>query len=75
MTIADTISRHVPSHETYQEKYPQEADIRIIIPPNIGFQKERESDAPQRLKNIALIEDKGKKAWARSNRLWKTIPC
>jgi len=67
MTIADTISRHVPSHETYQEKYPQEADIRIIIPPNIGFQKG--------LKNIALIEDKGKKAWARSNRLWKTIPC
>ena len=37
--------------------------IQAIIPPNTGFQEKRATDAPQRLHNIHLIEDKGKLSW------------
>lgn len=49
--------------DAHQARHPQDFPIRGIIPPNIGFQEGKETDAQQRLHNIHIIEDKGKGAW------------
>jgi hypothetical protein len=47
----------------HQERHKQEHQIQAIVPPNIGFQEEKDSDPLQRLGNIHMIEDKGKLCW------------
>ena len=37
--------------------------IISVIPPNLGFQKEQDSDSPHRRKNIKLLEEKGRAGW------------
>ena len=37
--------------------------ILAIIPPNLGFQKEQDSDSRHRKKNIKLLEDRGRARW------------
>lgn len=48
---------------SHQTRHPHDGLINAIIPPNIGFQEGKETDAQQRLNNIGIIEDKGKGAW------------
>ena len=40
--------------------------IEVVIPPNTGFQAKKDTDPPQRLNNIRIIEDKGKVFWQRA---------
>lgn len=47
----------------HQTRHPHDGSMNAIIPPNIRFQEGKEPDAQQRLKNIGIIEDKGKGAW------------
>lgn len=47
----------------HQRRHGQENKIQAIIPPNTGFQKQKEDDPSQRLHNIHVIEDKGKLFW------------
>lgn len=49
--------------DKHKQSYNQESQIQAIIPPNTGFQEAKETDAPQRLENIHVIEDKGKLYW------------
>lgn len=49
--------------EIHQKRCNQNRPIQAIIPPNVGFQEAKETDAAQRLGNIHLIEDKGKLSW------------
>ena len=37
--------------------------IISVIPPNLGFQKEQDSDSRHRKKNIKLLEDRGRAIW------------
>ena len=41
----------------------QGSPILVIIPPNLGFQKEQDSDSRHRKKNIKLLEDRGRAIW------------
>jgi len=49
--------------DKHQERHKQKHPIHAVIPPNIGFQAEKNTDPAQRLNNIHLIEDKGKLGW------------
>lgn len=49
--------------EAHEKRSNQNRRIKVIIPPNTGFQEARETDSAQRLSNIHLIEDKGKLSW------------
>lgn len=49
--------------DAHQARHPQDFPIRGIIPPNVGFQEGKKTDAAQRLHNIHIIEDKGKEVW------------
>jgi Transposase DDE domain len=40
--------------------------ILAIIPPNLGFQKEQDSDSKHRKKNIKLLEDRGRARWQKA---------
>lgn len=52
--------------KNHRERHAQEHPIKIIIPPNDGFKKAQETDDPQRLHNIHVIEDKGKACWQKN---------
>lgn len=56
---------------SHQQRHHQDNPIKAIIPPNTGFQKARETDDPQRLHNIRIIEDKGKTYWQKSMDFWR----
>ena len=40
--------------------------ILVIVPPNLGFQKEQDSDPTHRKKNIKLLEDRGRARWQKA---------
>lgn len=50
----------------HKDRLNQENPIKAIIPPNTGFREARETDDPQRLHNIRVIEDKGKAQWQKN---------
>ena len=49
--------------DKHRRRHNQDLPIQAIIPPNTGFQEAKETDFPQRLENIRVIEDKGKLSW------------
>lgn len=49
--------------EVHEKRSNQNRPIKVIIPPNTGFQEAKDTDSAQRLSNIHLIEEKGKLSW------------
>ena len=49
--------------EDHQRLWNQGFTPKIVIPPNTGFHKEKNTDPQERLENIRVIQDKGKQKW------------
>ena len=49
--------------EGHQRRLNQGFTPKIVIPPNTGFHKEKNTDPQERLENIRVIQDKGKQKW------------
>jgi len=47
----------------HEQKINQITPIRAVILPNLGFQKEQETDSIKRKTNIKLLEDEGRQIW------------
>lgn len=65
-TIADGAYDSPCTYQALEEhrlRHHQEDLIQAIIPPNTGFQASKQTDPAQRLRNIHVIEDKGKNHW------------
>lgn len=57
---------HKLTYETiaaHELKTGQSNSIRVIIPPNLGFQKRSDSDPTERLDNIDFIAEHGREKW------------
>ena len=49
--------------DTHEHNFNQNIPIKAVIPPNLGFQAEREGDAVKRKRNIHLMKDVGRQKW------------
>ncbi len=49
--------------DNHEKRFNQRTPIRTVIPPNLGFRSEQESDSEKRKANIKLLKDVGRSTW------------